>query len=57
MSKKQPNNFLAPIVIAGITVGFFIRAYTFIFAKPKKKVNQIQREDSVDKSQDYQDEK
>lgn len=34
MSKKQPNNFLAPFVIAGITAGFFISAYRFVFAKP-----------------------
>ncbi|WP_173912771.1 hypothetical protein [Acinetobacter sp. Marseille-Q1618] len=36
MSKKQPNKFIAPIVIAGITVGFLASAYKFIFAKPKK---------------------
>ncbi len=36
MSKKKPNNFIAPIVIAGITVGFFVSAYRFVFAKPKK---------------------
>lgn len=29
--QKQPNRFLAPIVIAGITVGFLASAYKFIF--------------------------
>lgn len=33
--QKQPNRFLAPIVIAGITVGFLASAYKFIFKKPK----------------------
>ncbi|WP_171530483.1 hypothetical protein [Acinetobacter defluvii] len=37
MSKKQPNKFIAPIVIAGITVGFLASAYKFVFAKPKKR--------------------
>jgi len=36
MSKKKPNNLIAPIVIAGITVGFLASAYKFVFAKPKK---------------------
>jgi len=31
--QKQPNRFLAPIVIAGITVGFLASAYKFIFSK------------------------
>lgn len=35
MSKKKPINFIAPIVIAGITVGFLASAYKFVFAKPK----------------------
>ena len=35
MSKKAPNKYFAPIIIAGITVGFFVSAYKFIFAKPK----------------------
>lgn len=35
MSKKKPNNFITPIVIAGITVGFLASAYKFVFAKPK----------------------
>ena len=32
-SNKQPNKFLAPIVIAGVTIGFLASAYKFIFAK------------------------
>ncbi len=35
MSNREPNKFLAPIVIAGITVGFLMGAYKFIFAKLK----------------------
>lgn len=35
MSKKVPNKYFAPIIIAGITVGFFVSAYKFVFAKPK----------------------
>ena len=35
MLKKAPNKYFAPIIIAGITVGFFVRAYKFVFAKPK----------------------
>ncbi len=34
MSKSAPNKFFAPIVIAGITIGFFVAAYKFVFAKP-----------------------
>ncbi len=36
MSRRPPNKFIAPIVIAGITAGFFISAYKFVFAKPKR---------------------
>ena len=31
MNKKSPNKFFAPIVIAGLTVGFFVSAYKFVF--------------------------
>lgn len=41
MSKKKPNNFIAPFVIAGITVGFLASAYKFVFAKPKKQQTDI----------------
>jgi hypothetical protein len=37
MAKKEPNKFIAPIVIAGIAAGFFISAYKFVFAKSKQK--------------------
>ncbi len=33
--QKQPNRFIAPIVIAGITVGFLVSAYKFVFAQNK----------------------
>lgn len=33
---KKTNKFIAPIVIAGVTVGFLTAAYKFVFAQPKK---------------------
>jgi len=57
MSKKEPNKFIAPIVIAGITAGFFISAYKFVFAQPKQTTDQIEHEDAVNKSPETQDEK
>lgn len=57
MSKKQPNKFIDPIVIAGITVGFFISAYKFVFAQPKQITDQIEHEDAVNKSLETKDEK
>lgn len=30
---KKPNRVFAPVIIAGITVGFLASAYKFIFAK------------------------
>ena len=33
MNTKKPNKVLAPLVIAGITLGFFTAAYRFIFVK------------------------
>ena len=30
---KKPNRFFAPIIIAGITVGFLASAYKFVIAK------------------------
>ncbi|TCB78280.1 hypothetical protein E0H94_13365 [Acinetobacter sp. ANC 4173] len=35
MKNKAPNKIIAPIIITGITVRFFVRAYKFICAKPK----------------------
>ncbi|OTG65754.1 hypothetical protein B9T25_11070 [Acinetobacter sp. ANC 4470] len=57
MSKKEPNKFIAPIVIAGITAGFFISAYKFVFAKPKQPTDQIEYDYSVDQSAETQDER
>ena len=57
MSKKQPNKFIAPIVIAGITAGFFISAYKFVFAQPKQTRDQIEHEDAVNKSLETKDER
>ena len=51
MLKKPPNKFIAPIVIAGITAGFFISAYKFVFAKPKKRDDVIHRNNQVNQSQ------
>lgn len=36
MPKKQLNKLIAPIAIAGITVGFLVSAYKFVFAKSKE---------------------
>ncbi|WP_171407441.1 hypothetical protein [Acinetobacter sp. 2JN-4] len=30
---KKPNRVFAPIIIAGITVGFLASAYKFVFSK------------------------
>jgi len=43
MPKKAPNKFFAPIVIAGITIGFLASAYQFIFAQ-KKREEKIQQQ-------------
>lgn len=47
MINKKPNNFIAPIVIAGITVGFLASAYKFVFAKPKKSSEQATAPEQV----------
>ncbi|MFV5491854.1 hypothetical protein [Acinetobacter sp. ASP199] len=36
MNAKKPNKVLAPLIIAGITIGFFTAAYRFIFVKSKE---------------------
>lgn len=49
--KKQPNKFFAPIVIAGVTIGFLASAYKFVFAKPepvKKEVKESKRDQQND---------
>ena len=55
MLKKPPNKFIAPIVIAGITAGFFISAYKFVFAKPKKKDELIHWNNQVNQPQPEKD--
>lgn len=49
MSKK-PNKFLAPVVIAGVTIGFLASAYKFVFAKPDENKNNQQKHDVQHKS-------
>lgn len=33
---KKPNRVVAPIIIAGITVGFLVSAYKFVIAKSNR---------------------
>ena len=33
MSKKKPNNYVAPLVIAGVTIGFLTAGYKLAFGK------------------------
>ncbi len=39
---KRPNRVFAPIIIAGITVGFLASAYKFVFAKANNEKQQSQ---------------
>lgn len=57
MSKGKPNRFIVPIVIAGITAGFFISAYKFVFARAKQAHKQVKHDDSVAQSQAEKDKK
>ncbi|QTD58916.1 MULTISPECIES: hypothetical protein [Acinetobacter] len=52
MSKSVPNKFFAPIVIAGITIGFFVAAYKFVFAKPEATAKSTE---NVDKNHPKED--
>lgn len=45
MKKKAPSNLFAPVVVAGITIGFLASAYKFIFAKTQNKDKQDQTAD------------
>jgi hypothetical protein len=54
MSKKAPNKFFAPIVIAGITIGFLASAYQFIFAQKKRKEKQTPVAEQVENEQEVQ---
>ncbi len=55
MSQKKPNKFIAPIVIAGVTVGFLASAYKFVFAKPKSKDKQKSGQQTTSQSEDKKD--
>lgn len=35
MAKKKPNNYAAPLVIAGVTIGFLTAGYKLAFGKKK----------------------
>jgi hypothetical protein len=35
MKNKASNKIIAPIIISGMTIRFFVSAYKFICAKPK----------------------
>lgn len=48
---QKPNRFIAPIVIAGITVGFLASAYKFIFAKPKNEQEKNRSEETTSATQ------
>lgn len=48
-SRKTPNKFLAPVVIAGVTIGFLASAYKFVFAKPDP-VQRSQEKNSIDQN-------
>lgn len=39
---KRPNHLIAPIVIVGITVGFLVSAYKFVFVKPRSSKSSTQ---------------
>lgn len=46
--KKRPNTVIAPLVIAGITIGFFTAAYRFVFqSKPEQNKADTSQEKSV----------
>ena len=55
MSNKQPNKLIAPIVIAGITIGFLASAYKFVFAKPNKQQDKVIQHDQEDQPKEYKD--
>lgn len=38
---KKTNKYLAPVVIAGVTIGFLASAYKFVFAKPQTAQNNL----------------
>ncbi|WP_299152493.1 hypothetical protein [uncultured Acinetobacter sp.] len=57
---KAPNKFLAPVVIAGITVGFLAGARRFIFvksqrAKSRQNENQVHSPEGKDEEMQNND--
>ncbi len=46
MSSKKPNTLLAPLAIAGITIGFLGAAYKFIFVDSKRHTDVSQEKNS-----------
>ena len=53
MNTKKPNKVLAPLVIAGITIGFFTAAYRFIFVNSKQE-EQSERELEKKRAEAYE---
>lgn len=51
MNKKKSNKLLAPIVIAGITVGFLVSAYKFVFQSNEGTAEQHQDNDNDDQEE------
>ena len=49
---KKPNRVVAPIIIAGITVGFLVSAYKFVVAKTNSsKVKSTEKTESSVKNE------
>lgn len=51
---RKPNNFLAPIVIAGVTIGFLASAYKFVFAKTEQPKSEGIHETEKNKEQNLE---
>lgn len=48
MSKQQPNKIFAPLIIAGVTIGFLASAYKFIFAHSASKKSLATQQDQAE---------
>ena len=64
MKHAAPNKRLAPIFIAGVTIGFLASAYKFVFAKSNKVEHESSKtaesegsSHALDSKQDYLDTK
>lgn len=55
MSKPKPNKFIAPIVIAGVVVGFLASAYKFVFAQPKKHNQNVDERQPSKETEEFSD--